>query len=194
MSSKEATIYVQDEPDIAALADAYSRTLTDLGPFFTSTRESYDYRRNIWPGKSKDLRKNTADAFPWKGASDTEVRLIDERINTYIALFMSSLNRANIRAYPVESGDIGRARVVSSFLKWMASTYIPSFKKQMERGGNYFMERGLMISYVGWQKAERPFLQRLDINQLAERSVDFAKMILDGSMDDEIVQMLQQHF
>ena len=194
MSSTEAAIYVEDEPDIIALKDAYDRTLTDLGPFFTSTRESYDYRRNIWPGKSKDLRKNSADAFPWKGASDTEVRLIDERINTYVALFMSALNRANIRAYPVESGDIGRARVVSSFLKWMVSTYIPQFRKQMELGGNYMLERGLMITYVGWQKEDRTFLQKLDLNQLAERSAEFAQLILDGSQDEAIIGMLQQHF
>ena len=193
-STKDAGIYVQDEPDVLALKGAYDRTLADLGPFFTSTRESYDYRRNIWPGKSKDLRKNAADAFPWKGASDTEVRIIDERINTYIALFMSALSRANIRAYPVESGDMARARVVSSFLKWMSSTYIPQFRKQMELGGNYFLERGLMITYVGWQKEDRTFLQKLDLNQFAERSPELVKMILDGGMDPLLIDLFKQQF
>ena len=46
-----------------------------------------------------------------------ECHLIDERITRLVSLFMASLNRANVRAFPVESGDIGRSRIVSWFLK-----------------------------------------------------------------------------
>ena len=55
---------------------------------------------------------------------------------------MSSMQRANIRAYPVEMGDMARARVISSFLKWMVSSYIPRFKKEMEASCNHMLERG----------------------------------------------------
>ena len=150
-----ALVYVADEPDVAALSKAYETTLTDLDWYLQSTRDSYNLRRSIWPGKAKDLRKHGTDAFPWENASDTEVPVIDEKINAYIALFMSALSRAHVRAYPVESGDMARSAVVSSFLKWMASSYIPAFGRQMELGANYLMERGLMVTYVGWEKSNR---------------------------------------
>ena len=141
----EALTFVQKEPDVLTLKNAYDRTVNDLSWYLESTRDSFDYRRCIWPGKSKDLRKHGADAFPFEGASDTEVPLINERINTYVALCISSLSRANIRAYPVEVGDLQRSRVTSAFLKWMVSTYIKDFRRQMELGANYLFERGMMV-------------------------------------------------
>jgi hypothetical protein len=190
----EALTFVQDDPDVLTLKSAYDRTINDLNWYLTSTRDSYDYRRNIWAGKSKDLRKKGADAFPWKDAADTEVQLIEERINTYVALFMSALNRANIRAYPVEVGDIGRAKVVSAFLKWMVSSYIPDFKRQMELGSNYMLERGIMITHVGWEKEKRTYLQRLDLNQIAQISPDLHKMIIDKTNDVKLVSIFKSQF
>ena len=190
----EALTFVQKEPDVLTLKNAYDRTVNDLSWYLESTRDSIDYRRCIWPGKSKDLRKHGADAFPFEGASDTEVPLINERINTYIALCISALSRANIRAYPVEVGDLQRSRVTSAFLKWMVSTYIKDFRRQMELGSNYLFERGMMVSYVGWQKEDRTFLQQLDLNQIAQLSPDLARMIVEGNDDKAIAALLQQQF
>jgi hypothetical protein len=87
-----------------------------------------------------------------------ECHVIDERITRLVSLFMASLNRANVRAFPVESGDIARSKLVSGFLKWMVSSgYIPRFYREMELGANYLLERGLLITYVGWQQEDRRF-------------------------------------
>ena len=191
---QEALTFVQDTPEVISLRAAYEKTTNDLEFFLQDCRSAYDDRRNIWPGKSTDLRKNASDAFPWKGAADTEAHIINERINTYIALFMTAMQRANIRANPQEPGDIGRSKVVSSFLKWMVSTYIPQFKRQMELGGNYLLERGIMISYVGWQKKDFTFKQRLTLEQVGQISPDLVKMVLAGADDGKLVELLQQQF
>ena len=146
------TFVDSDGPNVVALKSAYDRTTTELGTYFNQCVNSSDERRCYWPGKSSDLRKHGGDAFPWEGASDTEARVIDEKISTYVSIFTSALAKANIRAYPVEQGDMGRSRVTSAFLKWMLSSYIPRFREEMELGGNYLLERGLMITYVGWER------------------------------------------
>jgi hypothetical protein len=192
--TQEALTYVSAKPDVLALKNAYDRTVNDLAWYLSSTRDSYDYRRNIWPNKAKDLRKWGPDAFPFEGASDTEVPLIDQFINTYVALCMSALSRANIRAYPVELGDLQRARVTSAFLKWMVAAYIPDFKRQMELGANYLFERGIMVSYVGWQKEDRTFRQRVELAQIAQASPDLASLIIEGKADDQIAVLLTQQF
>ena len=191
---QEALTYVQDTPEVQALNTAYENTLNDLQFFSQGCRDAYDQRRNIWPGKSQDLRKNAPDAFPWKGAADTEAHIINERINIYVAMFVTAMHRAQIRAYPVESGDIGRAKVVSSFLKWMVSSYIPQFKRQMELGGNYLLERGIMISYVGWEKKDFTFKQRLSMEQLAQLSPDIVRVIMEGADDEKLIGMLMGYF
>ena len=190
----EALTYVQNTPNVKALVDAFDRTANDLEFYFDQCRDSYDYRRNIWPGKSDDLRKHGPDAFPWDGAADNEAHVINERVNRYVAIFMAALTRANIRAYPVEAGDLGRARTVSAFLKWMVASYIPQFKRQMELGANYLLERGLMVTYVGWQREDRTFKQTLSLDQLMAISPDVVKMILEKQNDAQMIALLQAQF
>ena len=194
-SISEALTYVGKEPDIKTLRYAYDETVVELEAYFDLCRTSYDDRRNWWAGKSRDHRKHGADAFPWEGAADMEAHTIDERITRLVSLFMSSLNRSNVRAFPVESTDIPRSKVVSSFLKWMVSSgYIPRFKREMELGANYLLERGILITYVGWHREDRRFLQRLDLNQIAQIAPEVVELIEAGENDEELVALLEATF
>jgi ribosomal protein S8 len=165
----------------------------ELESYFDLCRTSYDERRNFWNGKSRDHRKHGADAFPWEGASDVESHVIDERIARLVSLFMNALNRSNVKAFPVNVADIPRSKMVTNFLKWMVSSgYIPRFKKEMELGANYLLERGLLITYVGWLREDRTFLQKLDLNQMAQISPEMVEAITAGANDDEIISIMIQ--
>jgi hypothetical protein len=190
-----ALTYVGNEPDIKTLRFAYEQTITELEAYFDLCRTSYDDRRNWWPGKSRDHRKHGADAFPWEGASDSECHLIDERITKLASLFISALKRANVRAFPVESGDIARSKLVSGFLKWMIrSGYIPRFYREMELGANYLLERGLLVTYVGWHMEDRSFEQEIDLQQIAQISPEIFQAVEQGENDEELILLLQQVF
>jgi len=194
-STSEELTYIGKEPKVSSLRYAYDQTVTELESYFDLCRTSYDDRRNWWPGKSRDLRKHGADAFPWEGASDMESHVIDERITKLVSLFVSSLLRANVRAFPVEFNDIARSKIVSNFMKWMVSSgYIPRFQREMELGANYLLERGILITYVGWHREDRRFLQSLDLNQIAQMSPELAEMILNGQDDDQIIEMVKTTF
>jgi hypothetical protein len=190
-SISESLTYLAEEPDIKTLRYAYDQIVTELEAYFDLCRTSYDDRRNYWPGKSRDHRKHGADAFPWEGASDSECHVIDERITRLVSLFMSSLKRANVRAFPVESSDIVRSKLVSGFLKWMVSSgYIPRFYREMELGANYLLERGILISYVGWHREDRRFLQNLSLQQISQISPEVSAAIQSGEEDEALVELL----
>ena len=194
-TTSKALTYVGKDPSVKTLRYAYDQTVTELSSYFDLCRSSYDDRRNWWPGKSRDHRKHGADAFPWEGASDMESHVIDERITRLVSLFSSSLNRSNVRAFPTEVTDIARSKLVSGFLKWMVSSgYIPRFGREMELGANYLLERGILITYVGWHKEDRKFLQELDLNQIAQIAPDIAQLITTGEADDEIIDLLKATF
>ena len=190
----ESLVYLDKEPDIGALANAYDTCLIDLDYYFESCLRSYNDRRNIWDGKSDDLRKNGANAFPWQGASDQEVNVVGERIDMYVALFDQALARSHIKAFPTSMAAMPKAAVVSGFLKWMRSSYIPDFKRQMELGGNYLMEKGIMVSYVGWNREKRSYLQSVSLEQIAEASPDLVELILSGQDDEILLDLIQQSF
>jgi hypothetical protein len=190
----ESLVYLDKEPDIGALANAYDTCLIDLDYYFESCLRSYNDRRNIWDGKSDDLRKNGANAFPWQGASDQEVNVVGERIDMYVALFDQALARSHIKAFPTSMAAMPKAAVVSGFLKWMRSSYIPDFKRQMELGGNYLMEKGIMVSYVGWNREKRSYLQSISLEQIGEASPDLVELILSGQDDEMLLNLIQDSF
>ena len=184
--------YVSQKPDILELKRAYDFTVAELEYYFHQCRWSFDDRRRYWNGKASDMRKHGSDAFPWEGASDIEVPLIAEKINAYVALCMAALNRSNIRAYPVESGDSGRAKVVSSFLKWMVNSYIENFKREMEANANYLFEKSIIVTYVGWHQETRSFMQELDLDQISQMSPELAEIIVNGEDDEAVIATLKQ--
>jgi hypothetical protein len=187
--------YLSEKPDVPTLRYAYDETVTELEAYFDLCRTSYDDRRNWWAGKSRDHRKHGADAFPWEGASDMEAHTIDERITRLVSMFITSLQRANVKAFPVSVGDIPRAKMVSGFLKWMSNSgYIPRFYKEMELGANYLLERGILITYVGWLREDRTFIQKLDLNQIAQMSPDMAQMFMDETADDMLIESFKMYF
>lgn len=191
----EAMTYHTGKPDVKSLCRAFDDTVRELEYYFDLCRTSYDDRRNWWPGKTRDHRKHGPDAFPWEGAADCESHVIDERITRLVSLMMSALKRANIRAYPVESGDIGRARLVSNFMKWMVSSrYINRFMEEMELGANYLLERGLLITYVGWQKEDRRYNQIITMDQVANMDPDTANLIQSGTDDEYLTVLMMNAF
>tara|TARA_X000001382_G_scaffold125577_1_gene111173 strand:+ start:1876 stop:3966 length:2091 start_codon:yes stop_codon:yes gene_type:complete len=193
-SASEALTYLGKEPNVSELKNAYNQTVLELESYFDQCRNSYDDRRNFWPGKSRDLRKHGADAFPWDGASDMESHVIEERIGRLVSLLISSLKRANVRAFPVEGTDAERAKIVSSFLKWMISSgYISRFMREMELGANYLLERGLLITYVGWMIEDRRIIQKLDLDQIVEAVPEIA-VLIDEEDDEPVIQKLQAAF
>jgi hypothetical protein len=190
----EATIYAANKPDVGALRDAYDNCLLDLEEYFETCLQAYEDRRNQWDGKTEDLRKQGANAFPWQGASDMEVNVIGERIDSFVAILDQALQRSHIKAFPTSMASMPRAAVVSAFLKWMRSSYIPGFREQMELGANYLLEKGLMVSYVGWKREKRTFRQVVSLEEINELSPDLAQLIASGMDDESVMQMLFQAF
>jgi len=191
---EESMIYAEDGPNVMALADAYDKCLIDLEEYFEACLRSYDDRRNLWEGKSDDLRKQGANAFPWQGASDIEVNVVGERIDAFVAILDQALQRSHIKAFPTSMASMPRASMVCGFLKWMRSSYIPNFRQQMELGANYLLEKGLMVSYVGWKREKRTYLQQVSIEEIAQVSPDLAELIVSGADDEMVLGMLQTAF
>ena len=192
---EESMIYAVEEPDVGALKEAYDTCLLELEDFFDRCQRSYDDRRNYWPGKTDDLRKSAPNAFPWQGASDMEVNVVGERTDAFVAILDQALMRSNIKAFPTSVAAMPRAGVVSSFLKWMRSSYIPRFREEMELGANYLLEKGVMVSYVGWRQEKRTMLQSVTLEQIEELSPDLAADIAaNPSATEEVIAAFKTAF
>lgn len=179
----DSMVYVQKAVDIDTLQSAYEKAKLDQEEYILACERGYNDRRNIWQGKHYDMRKHGANAFPWDGASDIEVNIIGERIDTYVSLLSQALDRSHIKAFPTSHASVSKASVVSLFLKWMRKSYIPDFKRQMELGANHLLEKGIMVSYVGWKREKRTYNQTVTIEEIQEAMPDLVEIILGDDME-----------
>ncbi len=72
----------------------------------------------------------------------------------------------------------------------VSSGYIPRFYREMELGANYLLERGILISYVGWHREDRRFLQNLSLQQISQISPEVSAAIQSGEEDEALVELL----
>jgi len=198
-ASDPELLYVSKEPDIAYLAEAYKRTQSDLGEWLDRRQRDYDTRHCLWSGKSDDFKKHasqssTGEVFPWESASDSEVRLCDELISCRIAMSMNAIRRGHIVATPTESNDVERANVVSMFLRWLINSKMQEFYPEVELGLNHLFEKGMMVHYCWYENQELKQQQTISLEEIAQVLPQIAGAIQDGSMDEELAEVLKTQF
>ena len=192
-------LFVSKEPDIGYLQETYRRTQSELGEWIDRRQRDYDTRNCLWSGKSDDFKKHTdlsatGEVFPFDGASDQEVRLVDETINCMVSMSLNAIRRAQIVATPVESDDIERANVISSFIRWLVNSRMDEFYDQVELGLNHFYEKGMMVHYVYWESQDLKQQQSIKLDEIAQAMPQMAQVIQDGSMDEELSTALKNQF
>ena len=195
MDDKELeAYYVTSEPDINEIKRDYDADVTDLSAYVSQCQDSYNNRNAEWLGKNAQLTKSGDEAFPWVGASDTEVRLIEQCISTYVGMMMNALSRSNIRAYPIESSDVKQAGIISSFLKYMQKTYIRDFKRECEIAANNLLEKGIAITYVDWEMKSRTHEEEFNLELIEEIAPELYDLLADENRDEETIVMMTDMF
>tara|TARA_R110002153_G_scaffold51017_3_gene143542 strand:+ start:3299 stop:5389 length:2091 start_codon:yes stop_codon:yes gene_type:complete len=195
MDDKELeAYYVTSEPDINEIKRDYDADVTDLSAYVSQCQDSYNNRNAEWLGKNAQLTKSGDEAFPWAGASDTEVRLIEQCISTYVGMMMNALSRSNIRAYPIESSDVKQAGIISSFLKYMQKTYIRDFKRECEIAANNLLEKGIAITYVDWEMKSRTHEEEFNLELIEEIAPELYDLLADENRDEETIVMMTDMF
>lgn len=195
MEDKELeAYYVTSKPDINELKRDYEADVTELSSYVSQCQDSYNNRNAEWVGKNNQLTKTGDDAFPWDGASDNEVRLIEQCITTYVGLMMNALSRANIRAYATEASDVKQASVISNFLKYMQKSYIKDFASECETSANNLLEKGIAITYVDWEMKSRTHDEEFNLELIQQVAPELYELLADENRDDETIVMMTDMF
>lgn len=193
-SDSKPEVMEQGDVDVMSIAKQYEDAVSDFSTYQDLQTRNYDARHTKWAGQTEDQRKNGAEAFPWKGASDLKVPLVDEIINWGVALDVMGLQRANIRATPVGMDDLKAAAVVGNFMKWLVLSQMEELPDQAELISQYRHERGLAIGKPYWMKYEQKVQETLKIEDLAAAQPDVAAAIQSGQFDEPLAQMLKTGF
>lgn len=166
-------------PNMPGLKKAFETTVRDCQSLVMQGRVNYETRFAIWNNQAADGKKYARDnagnePTPWIGASDLRVYLTDEVVNAKVAMLSMARRRANIIGVPINGNDLERAKVVSSFMRWLINTQIPEIDREDELLAQYIQEKGMAISGQFWEVTQEKTLEVLKLE-------DFAKQLPPGA-------------
>lgn len=188
-----------DGPDFNAINTAFQKAVTDSQPYVDQCRLNYETRYAIWNGQSADGKKHSRegskiDPTPWDGASDLRVYLADNIINKKVAMMCMAAKKANLVAVPVEGNDIKRAKVVSSFLKWVIQTQMADVDREIELLANYLNEKGVAATGQFWEVTQEKTLTNVSLEDFQRQfpQMNMQAILEDGSYDDDICALFEE--
>lgn len=182
-------------PDMTRLLELYNDTVTDLNDHIEQQELNYEIRHCIWPGQSEDQRKHArgsdgTEAFPWEGASDLKIPVVDEIINHGVALDCLALAKANVRAVANKSQTLDKAAVVSGFMRWLVMEQMEELLDEAEILANYRRERGIAVLGIFWEKRVQKTQKLVSLEEVRANFPDVAAAIEQGVFTDELVGMM----
>ena len=192
----------EGDVDVMSISQEYDEAVRDFLTYQDLQTRNYDTRHAIWAGQSEDQRKHnrgsgtvgTVQAFPWDGASDLKVSVVDETINWCVALDVMALQRANIRANPIGMDDLKASAVVGNFMKWLVLSQMEELPDQAELISQYRHERGLAVAKPYWEKYDQKVQRTLKIEELQQAAPQIAQAIQSGQFDEPLANMLRDGY
>lgn len=180
-----------EKPDIDDLKGDFERCSNNLSYFSQNADDARNLRHSIWAGKNKRNRKEGIDAFPWTGASDMEVGLIDQNIVEDIAVLKRAVGSGNLKAVPTEANDVRIAGLVSRYMKWTLGT-IEEFQRETTILANNMLMYGSSVLGVYWKRNVDRYYDQITLDEIAEQAPDLAEAIMAG--DESAKDMAQEAF
>lgn len=182
------------------IVDELVRETGDLGSWLGVARANEENMLAIWDGQSEDAKKWEKNynerVFPWDGASDTRVRLIDATVDEIACLNVMSVFSADLRVMAMEAKDVDAAGRVQTLINYELKQRL---RAELWRELNFLAQWqqcfGHAIMHVGWKQEWTTGRESLNEQQLAEMLAEQGLMevqALTGQPADEQQAVLIQ--
>lgn len=172
------------QPNLEALREDYEWVVARRDQsLFGRQKLNYDTRHCVWPGQSPDGRKwavrgDAKDVWPWPGASDARVHLVDNYILEDSATLMTIWRRNKIICTPTESNDQRDATQLTHLLRWLVYTQMKELAEEARLASNLFLERGSLVLNPVWVREMRLGYDEVDWDTVQSRAKEAAMMLM----------------
>jgi hypothetical protein len=152
------------------------------GSYWERQRVNYETRFCLWNNQSWDGRKwrrsDGKRVFPWPGAADSRVMLVDHYIQVDAAMLMSAWTTQKIlckSTHPATgSMDAGK---LTALLRWQIYDDIDEAEDEAELLANIYLERGAAAVGVFWQREEQLARETVTMAQLQQAAAQVAPFV-----------------
>jgi len=174
-----------EKPDLKELKEQFVDAIERRDrSIFNRQRINYEARYNVWAHQSRDGKKWSAESgkkpFPWAGASDSRVALMDKYINEDVAMMQVVAKRMRVMVSGTESNDAAFAHRVTNLLRWMKSTQMREFPRERRLGANYMLENGSTVFGIFWERRQQLRYEDLDLEEMASIALELKAAAEEG--------------
>lgn len=186
------------EPNLSEIAEDWRWCVDQRDSrVYTRVRNNINRRTCWWPGQTDDGRRwskqgNEKEVFPWPGAADTRVHLVDLFVKSDAAMLMTVWRRNKIVVQGTEVDDSRRASKMTQLLRWLRYTQMREYPSEARLLANYFLERGAAVQGLWWVRRRQMGYESITVMQLQELAAA-ATMAIDQEAPDLLpgIQNLQ---
>lgn len=127
----------------------------------------------LWPGQSDDGLKHAFPGddeppFPWEAASDTRIRLVEEKVREHCRLEQLAAKRGNWSFQGRNGTDFIEARRNVQLLKWQIEGQIPMARRERNLWIYWTALYGCAVMGLGWEDRDELGLRRITVQQIIE--------------------------
>jgi len=202
-SSQDKLVYATDVPDVRYLFQEYNRS-TQNGGNVANIMENDDIRLSRWTGQTRDGKKHSENrmegdgAFPFEGASDVRVRIIDRTINDMVSMLMTTFDRCKVKVKGTVFDDYDFASSANILMEWYTqSKKRKEIRNEAELLAQYTMQYGWAGLHVIWEQEDSIRYQTTtmdDINQMVQTVMQQNPNSLMKALPAAILDPTQQDF
>lgn len=177
---------------MTVLKASWERCVNDRqSNFWTRQRLNWETRYCVWGGQTMDGRKwargQTARVWPWQGAADSRVPLIEKYVREDVALLMQTWSDMRILVRPtVPARDAGWANRMTSMLRWLVYEEMEEAEGEAEYLANLILERGAAAMGVWWKREETAARETIAMEQIGAAAEQARQRLAAGEQGDAL--------
>ena len=165
-----------EKPDVNYLNYEFKRSLY-TGNNVSRVDSNDAVRFCKWSGQTDDGKKYSStrpdgeQVFPFEGASDVRIRLIDSTINEIVANLTTSFVRGQLNISGVDITDGGTAAAASELMTWIRQNKLKvELERESELLAQYTQQYGWSVAHVAWDQKTGTRIQKITMQQVMQIS------------------------
>lgn len=176
-------------PEIDAIAEEFTWAVNRRQSNIFRRQAAATRARNCWwPGQTEDGKRwwklqGEDEVFPWPGAADSRVHLVDTYCREDVAMLMNVWRRNKIRVSPVESSDDAFSNRMTNLLRWMKYTQMREAPREVRLLSNLQIERGSAVVGVFWDRREQLGYDPIDLESIKGISMQAQQAMAQDAPD-----------
>lgn len=169
-------VNASEQPDINYLNYEFKRSLY-TGNNVSRVDNNDAVRFCKWSGMTDDGKKYSStrpdgdQVFPFEGASDVRIRLVDSTINELVANLTTSFVRGQLNISGVDIKDGGMAAAASELMTWIRQNKLKvELEREAELLAQYTQQYGWSVVHVAWDQKTAIRSQKITMQQVMQLS------------------------